>query len=305
MTTAIECKHDEFCDYLGPRHLGYCRVCGRTMEYGGDGEKPRDVTEEFGGNCPFPYPPDGRMAGAVTIPAGTNTEGGLPKRGNWDISPEQRHRAQLRGNESRVAGLAALRTMQPHQRGNFERARWYEDHREAIVADVKVLGPTEARKKWNIPSSTFSHHLRVWGVLPPGAKLANRPKAKPAPKRPRPQNDAWQRHRHFSAHLAEIEADLRAIGPAETCRKWGMEQRWLERRFETLASRRLWRDGLAGERAAAEQAPDAPASTGPDGHTLPAWSETWPPEVKVAWLRAMGDITVAEVLRDNRAAAAA
>ena len=55
MTTQTEtaCAHDTYVDYLGSRHLGYCRTCGRTVEYGRDGEKPRDVTAEFGGKSPF------------------------------------------------------------------------------------------------------------------------------------------------------------------------------------------------------------------------------------------------------------
>lgn len=313
MTTEIQCKHDEFLDYLNGRHLGYCRACGRTMEYSPvDGDKPIDVTEEFGGKCPFP--PVEASGQAVIIPAGSNTQvGGLPQRGNWDITPRQAAQARQRGTSGRHAtspeALAASAEREPHQRSNFDRMRWYLEHKDAILADVHELGPTQARKKWDIPSSTFSHQLRQWGIV------VDKAKRKPlgAGKR-----CTTARGRYYATHAVEIEADLRSIGPAETQRKWGMGSKWLERHFPLLSSRRLWKASLSGQLAqagteqtaeqTAQREPCEPAPDG-DGHgavdvALPAWNEGWAPEVQVAWLRSATTLALAGVIASIKPTAA-
>jgi hypothetical protein len=337
MTTAIACKHTEYVDYLNGRHLGYCRQCGRTMEYDNDGGKPRDVTAEFGGNNPFPFPSAGRTAVAVAVPIGT-AEAGLPRRvsnsgAGYSLTAEQRHQAAERNRaraEASKPAVDAESERPPHQRNNFARMAWYLENKAAIIADVRELGPTEARKKWNIPSSTFSHHLQVWGVAVPHRKSPEKRVAAAGERAPaivgmprwahRGSKDNTAKGRYWKAHLAEIEADLRAIGPDETRRKWGMGEKWLYRCFPALASRQLWKASLSGQLAASgadhaaqvteQVTTGAPSSqpardAGGDSARLPAWNEAWDPTVQVQWLRSTTAIVVAETLRDDRRAVAA
>jgi len=333
MTTAIECKHDEFCDYLNGRHLGYCRVCGRTMEYYDDGEKPRDATAEFGGKCPFPYPPQGHSEAAVSVPASSapSIEAGhdiRQERGanSFAITPSQSRNAKVRLAESRAAETSAAAVQaraetEPHQRNNFDRSRWYEQNRIAILADIEAMGPTKARKKWHAPSSTWSHKLRVWGVVSQARRLSAATKLPLAATR-------MARGRYFAEHAEEIERDLRAIGPAATCQRWGVSDTWLGRRFGQLASRRLWRASLGDESAEADATADAVSGEPPEGiqandsikldapapggngwhelvaSPLPAWSETWAPEVQVAWLRSATTLALAGIIATIKPTAA-
>jgi len=40
--------------------------------------------------------------------------------------------------------------------------RYYEENREAIMEDFRVLGPVEMLKKWGIASSTWTYLRRRW-----------------------------------------------------------------------------------------------------------------------------------------------
>jgi len=43
-----------------------------------------------------------------------------------------------------------------------ERHKYYEDNKEAIIADLLSLGRAATRKKWNIPSSTMVYLEKRW-----------------------------------------------------------------------------------------------------------------------------------------------
>jgi hypothetical protein len=338
-----QCVHEEFLEYLGRRHLGYCHKCGRTMEYDPTGaEKPRDVTAEFGGKSPFPA--EKKTAVAVSVGAGASVDAGVPYRHlngytNYNILPGDSQRAREHSVAQRMSteALEASAEGVPHQRNNFARMAWYLEHKDAIIADVVAMGPTQARKKWHIPSSTFSHHLQVWGVAVPHRKSPEK-KAAAGERAPaivgmprwtsRGPKDNTAKGRYWKGHVAEIEADLRTIGPDETRRKWGMGEKWLYHWLPALASRQLWKASLSGQLAAvapvaaeasapAGQVDRSPSSTevtsqpAPDGwhdlvvDPLPAWNEGWDPTVQVQWLRSTTAIVVAETLREDRRAVAA
>ena len=316
-----QCVHEEFLNYLGRRHLGYCHKCGRTMEYDNDGGKPVDVTAEFGGKSPFPV--EGRSATAVAVSITPDAEEHQTPRhvsnsgSGFTLTAEQRHQAAERNRaraEASKPAVDAESERTPHQRNNFARMAWYLENKAAIIADVVAMGPTEARKKWHIPSSTFSHHLQVWGVDVPHRKSPAKKTTAPAVASGMPRwthrgsRDNTAKGRYWKAHLAEIEADLRAIGPDETRRKWGMAAGWLHRHFNVLADKQLWKASLSGQlaEASAGTAPAQPTvEQGDDGARLPPWNEAWDPTVQVQWLRSTTAIVVAETLREDRRAAAA
>jgi hypothetical protein len=244
---------------------------------------------------------------------------------NYNISraESQRAREHSRDRNMSTEALEASAEGVPHQRNNFARMAWYLENKAAIIADVVAMGPTQARKKWNIPSSTFSHHLQVWGVAVPHRKspakvVAAAPAIVGMPRwTHRGSKDNTAKGRYWKARMTEIEADLRTIGPIETRRKWGMGEKWLYRCFPTLASGVLWRASLSGQLAAGAEhtaqvteqvtsgAPGCQPVHGGDGARLPPWNEAWDPTVQVQWLRSATAIVVAETLRDDRRAAVA
>lgn len=47
---------------------------------------------------------------------------------------------------------------------NMVRARFYDEHREEILADIKALGRREVLKKYGVPLSTWYNLARRWGM---------------------------------------------------------------------------------------------------------------------------------------------
>jgi hypothetical protein len=297
------------------------------MEYHPLGEeKPHDVTEEFGGNNPFPFTfttsgfANPEKAHRDDEPL-TAYERRAASHSNFAITPEQSRNARERNRAKRAEASAAP---VPKSK-NFDRMRYYLANKDAILADVKALGPTEARKKWGIPSSTWTYRLRAWGVST----------LRPAPRPQDPVTPAGmprvERGKYWRAHAAEIEADLREIGPGATMQKWGMSDVFLRHEFHDLSSKKAWLNSPAGRRA--QVAPE-PATTqtaqqvtqqtpgggytameipdGGDGKfahlpiavipSLPLWNDGWNPVVQVEWLRAATTIAVVGMTRDGRKA---
>uniref|UniRef100_A0A6H2A3C9 Uncharacterized protein n=1 Tax=viral metagenome TaxID=1070528 RepID=A0A6H2A3C9_9ZZZZ len=48
--------------------------------------------------------------------------------------------------------------------GNRIKDRFYEQHHDEILSDIKKLGPVKTRKKWQIPGATFSQLGHRWSV---------------------------------------------------------------------------------------------------------------------------------------------
>ena len=71
---------------------------------------------------------------------------------------------------------------------NKEIHQFYELHRKAIQADIIAMGATEARKRWQIPGSSFSKLLKDW-TAPPAAPSPETGKTPPAPAAKKPKDD--------------------------------------------------------------------------------------------------------------------
>jgi len=231
--TAIACVHEEVLDYPGGRYLGYCRKCGRTMEYDPAGhEKPRDVTAEFDGTNPFPSPFESGHSTPIT-PHGQDKSTRALSRDKGDNYTLTSARSRLARERQQQAKAPEEPTLAGTGGGsnNRERARYYLAHKEEILADVRELGPTKARRKWGIPSSTFNHHMRAWGVdVPHRVGGSRRPGAS----------------EHYASNRESISQDIIIMAPKDVCAKWGIPkgsygglvERWglREQRDEALGS---------------------------------------------------------------------
>lgn len=73
-----------------------------------------------------------------------------------------------------------------------ERHRFYVEHKEAIIKDIKELGPKATREKWQIPSGTMTGLKSKWRILPEQLRPDERPEPKleHLPQLP-PWNDNW------------------------------------------------------------------------------------------------------------------
>lgn len=70
----------------------------------------------------------------------------------------------------------------------------------------------------------------------------------------------------FHKHLQEVQADLLAIGNKATCEKWGIKHQMVSH--------------IKSSRPAAKNTAAAPGSA----PQLPAFSDSWQPEVQIKWL---------------------
>ena len=209
-STAIACIHEEVLDYVGRRHLGYCRKCGRTMEYDDEGGEPRDVTAEFDGNCPFPSPFESSHGIPITPRAQDNRRDAFPQDDNdhYTLTPARSRVANDRRHDAGAVQEQGPRLGKGGGRNNRERERYYLAHKDEILADVRELGRTEARKKWDIPSSTFTHHMQRWGVG--------------APRRKSPEPAKPGKPGKYESDREAITQDIITMRPADVCRKWGI-----------------------------------------------------------------------------------
>jgi hypothetical protein len=78
------------------------------------------------------------------------------------------------------------------QTNKLGKHRYYENNRDAIIADIATIGKHAAMKKWDIPSGTISYLMLRWRVgespLPAGA--GSSPKDGWLPPLP-PFNESW------------------------------------------------------------------------------------------------------------------
>ena len=291
--TAIACVHEEVLDYLGRRHLGYCRKCGRTMQYDPTGaQKPRDVTAEFDGNCPFPSPFE-RSDTATPIEGQVRVQGQAeqPKPESVTTTTEShttvKHRYIMEHLDEILADAPRLGKGETCRKWGISANTWYRLTTERVYSRVKGADRADRGKDISVAvgaQETREEPILVQGVVSsPGDKRAN-----------------WAKGRHWKAHMDEICQDVEAIGPDATREKWGMGETWLY--HHGLLGRKATREPAVAPTAEASAPAAAPTTqTGGDGHRLPLWNEDWDPAVQVEWLRAWTVVECTKVLREEAA----
>lgn len=135
----------------------------------------------------------------------------------------------------------------------MEKHEYYEQNREAVLADMESLGIAATVKKWKISYSTLHTLKRRW-----------------LKDLPRSRKTAWAKHDYYEKHKDEILNDLKVLGRKATKEKWKLPPSTLT----TLLSR--W-----GE-------PVEPHENGLPA--LPPWNDEWDPEVQVKWLDIYGKV---------------
>jgi hypothetical protein len=278
MTVATLCVHDEYLDYLNGRHLGYCRKCGRTMEYHPLGEeKPHDVTEEFGGNNPFPFtfkasdPASAREVRGGDEPL-TAYERRAASHSNFAITPEQSRNARER--------TAARREQEPvteipqfpsGTKGNTAKGRFYAAHFDEIRADLERLGPKAVMDKWGMSEAWLYDHFK--GMNPNLVRRKGRARL---------EHVTTATDTEALARAAEQALGL----PADSVVVQATPQTAQQVTQQTPGPESLTRIGSE-----------------PHGVVrLPQWNEAWNPVVQVEWLRAATTIAVVGMTRGGRKA---
>lgn len=136
-----------------------------------------------------------------------------------------------------------------------ERHKYYEQNKEAILADVKAMGVMATGEKWKIPGGTMSTLRRRWQKHTDTPKPSNNPKT------------AWEKHEYYEKHKEEILGDLKVLGSVATKQKWNLPPSTLN----TLLTR--WQVPL-------EEREPQNGGLPP----LPLFNEAWDPEVQIKWL---------------------
>ncbi|MHB8084368.1 MAG: hypothetical protein ACYDHZ_00885 [Dehalococcoidia bacterium] len=183
------CVHKEQVEQTLPGvDVGTCTVCGQRRRY-----------DTFGAGGANQIPPTvvklGRIGGAI-VPPHTGDLLELDSHDSKDFAAagSPRKEPPLRA-ASRKPPPAAAQTVPPapsrmseHSRLIHERHLYLEVHKAEIIADYQKLGFQGMKKKWAMPSSTWSNLVKKWHVAPnePARRPHHYPKNRKSARPPHP-----------------------------------------------------------------------------------------------------------------------
>lgn len=224
-------------------HTGTCSICGQVREYDPHEKLPPKIIKR------------GRIDGVLT-----------------DVIPVMNQESIEVPSPS---GEQAIQTLKPpgwDKMGKREKAKWFKEHREAILKDVRELGELKARERWEVGSSTWLGLKRRWGfgVIRKGAYGDLNGRHKEIPRRPKKRG---LHEEYFEQNKEAILADYQSLRITDFLKKWGISSTtWLKLKIKWEATPKIHQDSKARPKQ---------EFTLPE---FPAFNDKWGDSVQVKWL---------------------
>lgn len=249
-TETIDCIHEEGIN--SATHVGTCRLCGQQRWY--------DPIKE--GNVRLLK--RGRIRGVLTNVVPSTAKGVTSSHRRWtstDIHEKPKEEGLPKAPEEVKVATEEVKvtadTVVPDlsKWGNAKKGRFYDKHRDEILADLAKLGAPKLRKKWQMSSPGWIGMKKRWRaqgivIVDPGEIGPSGPQKHPHRERKMRTLEDWEKVKD------EMIADHKVMRVLDFLKKWHIDGKRWHRLKEAWGVKPKQKGKKPPEPAAAEETPD-------------------------------------------------